>query len=101
MEHYNFIATNEIITVNFKEVAEFVESFPDFQTVALKDDNELIVLLDLISISEIEQKELNNSNYSTYWDLSSHRLPELNEDEFDHLFSSCLLYTSPSPRDRG
>ena len=90
MEHYNFIATNEIITVNFKEVGDFVESFPDFQTVALKDDNELIVLLDLISISEIEQKELNNSNYSTYWDLSSHRLPELNEDEFDHLFLSLI-----------
>lgn len=90
MEHYNFIATNIRIELNNMKVEDFVDSFPDFQTVALNSDKQLEDLLELIGVKQIVQVKTTNSHFTNYWDLSNYSLPELNEKEFDKLYNRWL-----------
>ena len=48
---FNFIASANFDLNNFKDVEKFVDTYPDFQTVILTDENELKLLLELIGIN--------------------------------------------------
>jgi len=80
---FNFIAGNILDLGNFLDLGKFVETYPDFQTVTLNDENELKLLLELLGINEFYAHELMDSEFSKYWDLSTSKLPELSEDQFD------------------
>ncbi len=94
MQHYNFIATNEQLEMELKEIGDFISSFPDFQSVILYNDQELEALFNLIGIKQITEKKLSNPNFSKYWDLSAYKLPELSQDEFDKLYIEWLEISS-------
>jgi len=94
MQHYNFIATNNNINFDSISVEDFVESFPDFQTVALSNDKELELLLALVGIKNATPKNTSNSSFTKYWDLTNFSLPAISEAEFDKLFSSWLEITN-------
>ena len=90
MIHLNFIAGNKFNLEDFKDPERFVNSFPDFQTVGLNDENELILLLELIGIENCMSKTINESEFSLYWDLSDFKLPEFNEKEFDQFYEDWI-----------
>ncbi len=56
--NFNFIANNKLDSKSFEDVKKFVDDFPDFQTVQLKDENELKILLELMGIYNIVPTEL-------------------------------------------
>jgi hypothetical protein len=90
MMNFNFIASNRLELDDFKDIEKFVDSYPDFQTVFLKDEFELNMLLQLIGIEKIIPQELNGSEFSKYWDLSNFKLPEFNEEQFDQFHKKWL-----------
>jgi hypothetical protein len=90
MININFIASNRFHLDNLKDVQSFVNSFPDFQTIVLKTEEELNILLRLMGIEEIEPQELNNSDFSKYWDCSNFKLPELDEKQFEQFYKNWL-----------
>ena len=94
MIHFNFIASNTFDLKNFNGLERFVNSYPDFQTIFLNDENELKLLLELIGIKNCNSKVINNSEFSKYWDLSSFKLPEYNEIEFDQFYEKWIKKSS-------
>jgi hypothetical protein len=90
MMNFNFIASNRLELDDFKDIEKFVNSYPDFQTVFLKDEFELNLLLQIIDIEKIIPQELNESEFSKYWDLSNFKLPEYNEVQFEQFYKEWL-----------
>jgi hypothetical protein len=88
---FNFIASNNFDLNDFKNLLEFSENYPDFQTVVLSDENELKLLLELMKINEFPGYDLDNSEFSKYWDLSKFALPEFNQEQFEEFYTSWLL----------
>ncbi len=88
--NFNFIAGNTIDLNNFKDVEKFVDNYPDFQTVVLNDEKELSLLLELMGITNTTTKDLVSSEFSKYWDLSTFKLPELNEKQFDIFYEKWI-----------
>jgi hypothetical protein len=84
--NFNFIASNEFALKDFSHIEKFIKAYPDFQTVTLKDENELKLLLKLMEIEELKDHELVNSQFSKYWDLSHFKLPEFNKEQFDQFY---------------
>lgn len=88
--NFNFIASDKLDLNSFKDIGKFVDDYPDFQTVDLNDENELKLLLELMGILDIVCNDLNNSEFSNYWDLSAFKLPELNNEEFDQFYENWI-----------
>ncbi len=88
--NFNFIASNRLELEDFKSLEKFVVSYPDFQTVFLNNELELNLLLQIIGIKNITGQNLNEAEFSKYWDLSNFKLPELNEDEYDKFYAIWL-----------
>lgn len=88
--NFNFIAANTIDLNNFKDVEKFVDNYPDFQTVVLNDEKELSLLLELMGITNTTSRDLISSEFSKYWDLSTFKLPELNEKQFDIFYEKWI-----------
>jgi len=87
---FHFIACDQFTIGTLDDVEEFVANYPDFQTVVLADENELIMLLKLIKIPEIVTHDLNNSEFSKFWDLSRFMLPELDNQQFDKFYETWI-----------
>ena len=71
-----------------KYLADFLTELSHYISINFRNllINEECSFMDLINISDFKIKE--NSSFLRYRNM------------FDRLFLSCLLYTSPSPRDR-
>ncbi len=96
MMNFNFIASNNFDLNDFKDILKFVDSYPEFQTIVLNDENELKLLLKLMEINDPTEHKLNDSEFSKYWDLSKYKLPEFNEEQFDKFYNNWI---STSKRD--
>ncbi len=92
--HFNFAASDHFNFDSLNSIEGFVNNYPDFQTVWLADENELLLLLDLMGIQEVIGFDLNNAAFTKYWDLSNFRLPELNTIQFDKFYDDWILRTS-------
>lgn len=90
MIHFNFIASDNFNLNNFKEIGKFVDNYPDFQTVVLTDEDELKLLLELMGITEFKAYELNNSEFSKYWNVSNFKFPEFDEEHFNEFYQNWL-----------
>ena len=77
-----FTASDKFALDNFNDIGRFVDTYPDFQTIFLKNKNELKLLLQLIGIHEYKEHELFSLEFSKYWDLSKCNLPEFNDVEY-------------------
>lgn len=86
MAHFNFIACDNFDIKNLTDVETFVDNYPGFQTVALADESELQLLLQLMGIDEFIAYNLNNSAFIKYWDTSNFKFPELDEIKFDDFY---------------
>jgi hypothetical protein len=85
--HFNFVASDQFDLSSFGSVENFIEQFPDFQTVWLNDEEELKILLDLMEIHDCHTQPLSKSEYEKYWDLSSFKLPELDEKQYEEFYA--------------
>jgi hypothetical protein len=92
--HFNFAASTHFSFNSLHSIESFVDNYPDFQTVWLTDENELLLLLDLMGIQEVIGVDLNNAAFSKYWDLSNFRLPELTTTQFDKFYDDWILRTN-------
>ncbi len=90
MENYNFIACDSFDNTVFEDIEKFVNSFPDFQTVFLKNESELNLLLNLIEIRKLNTVNIEGTYFSKYWDLSDYKFPEYNEEQFDLFYKKWL-----------
>lgn len=90
MINFHFISSEKFDLNNFKNIEAFVESFPDFQTVTLNNDNELSLLLKLMSVSSYEINKLDVPEFTEYWDISNFKLPEFDENQFNQFYKSWL-----------
>lgn len=90
MIHFNFIASDNFDLKEFDNVERFVDSYPDFQSVFLNNENELILLLDLLGIGNTSIHKINNLDFSKIWDLSNSKLPEFNEEQFDNFYQDWI-----------
>lgn len=88
--HFNFIASNSFDLNNFNKVDLFVDSHPDFQTVYLEDEEELKLLFRLMDINDSTEQKLNSSEFDRLWNISSYKLPELNEEQFDKFYQEWI-----------
>lgn len=91
MIHINFIASNNFELEDFKSIDKFIESYSNFQSITLKDEEELILLLKLLGIEEINSVKLNDSEFSKYWDLSNFKLPEFDEEQFNEFYENWIM----------
>ena len=90
MIHFNFIASDNFDLKEFDNVERFVESYPDFQSVFLNNENELILLLDLLGIGNTSIHKIDNLDFSKIWDLTNSKLPEFNEKQFDNFYQDWI-----------
>lgn len=90
MVTFNFIATDRFSFKDLLNVEKFVDAYPDFQAVTLKDEKELKVLLELLGIGELIEHKLLDSEFSKYWDLSDFKFPEYDKIEFDEFYSNWI-----------
>ena len=94
MIHFSFVASGIFELDSLKSVDKFVDLYSDFQSVVLENEEELSLLLQLMGIEGIDGKELDNSDFSKYWDLSNYKFPELNEEQFDGFYESWIASSS-------
>lgn len=87
---FHFIACDQFTIGTLDNVEEFVATYPDFQTIVLIDENELLLLLKLIEIPEIVSHSLHNSEFSKFWDLSRFTLPELDDQQFEKFYEDWI-----------
>jgi hypothetical protein len=87
---FNFIAGDQFSISTFDDLEKFITIYPDFQTVLLTDENELRLLLKLMAIPECVSHNLNNSEFSEFWDLSRFKLPELDNQQFDEFYENWI-----------
>ena len=87
---FNFIACNDFKIEDLNDVEIFVNSYPDFQSVILDDEKDLELLLDLFCIQNWTTVELQNSEFIKYWDLSTSKLPEFDEEQFDAFYETWI-----------
>lgn len=90
MMNFNFIASNKFELTDFNDIEKFVDRFPDFQTVTLKDEKQLQQLLGLMGIENFQVEILNKAEFEKLWDLSDSKLPEYNEEQFDQFYREWL-----------
>lgn len=88
--NFNFIARNNFDLNDFKSVEKFVDSYPDFQTIVLNNEQELNLLLKLIGIEKINANKLKGTEFTKYWNLSEFQLPEFNQKEFDLFYEKWI-----------
>ncbi|MFA6246745.1 MAG: hypothetical protein WC615_07385 [Mucilaginibacter sp.] len=87
---FNFIAGDQFSIGTLDDLEKFIAIYPDFQTVMLADENELTLLLKLMGMPEFVSQNLNNSDFSKFWDLSGFKLPELDNQQFDKFYENWI-----------
>lgn len=90
MMYFNFIASDSFELDSFTNIDKFVDSYPDFQTVVLNDENELVLLLKLMGMEKVNVQKLNHSELLKYWDLSTFKFPECNAEQFDEFYENWI-----------
>lgn len=93
MTNFHIISSSTFDLISFESVENFVNSYPNFQTLVLKNEYELEILFELMGIEKVKSKKLNEIDFCKYWDLSNLNLPEYNEQEFDLLYQNWLKKT--------
>ena len=87
---FNFIACDQFDIHTLDDVEKFFVNYPDFQTVVLADENELKLLLKLMKISKFVSRNINNNDFSKFWDSSQFSLPELDNQQFDKFYENWI-----------
>ena len=87
---FNFIAGNSKDESIYNDLTLFADVYPDFQTVTLNNEDELHLLLEILEIKGFETKTLDSLEFDRIWDISDHKLPELNQGQFDEFYSDWL-----------
>jgi len=90
MPFFNFIAGNDFDLKDLNEIKTLVYIRPDVQVVALDSENELKLLLELISITEFSCIELADEKFPKYWDLSHVKFPEFDNEQFDQFYQTWI-----------
>jgi hypothetical protein len=88
--HFNFIAADHFDLKYLDTVESFVEAFGDFQTVWLKNENELISLFTHMGLPAVIGSETDNPLFPKIWDLSGFKLPELDSEQFDLFYDDWI-----------
>ena len=88
--HFTFVASDHFDMNVLNSVESFVDNYPDSQTVWLKDENELKLLLELMGIHEFVGCELNGKAFNKYWDISKFKFPELDNQQYDRFYESWI-----------
>ena len=77
MMNFNFVEGDIFELDDFNSIEKFVDTFPDFQTVVLNDEQELKLLLQLMGIEDFNSHSLNKSEFSKYWNLSNFKVARI------------------------
>lgn len=83
---FHFIAGNQFSISLLDDVKDFINVYPDDQTVVLKDENELSLLLAMMKIPKLVEHNLESNEFEKFWDFSQFKLPELDEYKFEEFY---------------
>ena len=88
--NFHFIASDNFTLNDFKDIKKFIESFPDFQSFVLNNEQEPKLLLKLIGIENFDFYELKSSHFVKYWDISKFYLPEFKDYDFNLFYDKWI-----------
>ncbi len=88
--HFNFVASDHFNLNVLSNIENFIDNFPDFQTVELSNDAELSLLLDLMGITNSLCFPINNADFNQYWDISNSKFPELDQQAFESFYKAWI-----------
>lgn len=87
---FHFIGCDEFDLNSFKSVNKFLDSYPDFQTIVLNNDQELNLLLQHIGIEKVDTYDIKSAEFSKYWNLTEFQLPEFSEEAFELFYEKWI-----------
>src|SRR5207248_2738493 len=94
MKSYVFAVSNRPITVASASLLAMAKNCKEYFQVVLEDDDELKVLMGLLGVDLLAETLLrSNEDFSSVFDYSTQRLPQLNKDDFDTLYDEWLYKT--------
>lgn len=91
--HCYFLSSDSFDLNDLKGIDSFIDQYPDFQTVHLLNEEELKILFELINIPFFPGQDLPYKDFSSYWDLSNYKFPEMNEKDFDLFYENWIERT--------
>lgn len=91
MKSYVFAVSNRPIAAVCTSLEAMCENCEEYFSVVLDDDNELKALMELLGVCRLEETSLtSNKDFSSVFDYSSQRLPQLSKVDFDMLYDEWL-----------
>jgi hypothetical protein len=93
MVQYIISASNQIDNSTFQTIESFVDQCPTFFQITLDNENQLKQLLDLLKIKDSITTKLIDKDYSTLIEISSQKLPEMNEEKYNQFYEEWLKNT--------
>ena len=93
MVQYIISASDQIDNSAFQSIESFVDHYPTFFQITLDNENQLKQLLDLLKITDSKATKLLDKEFSLIIDISSHKLPEMNEETYNHFYEEWLNIT--------
>lgn len=85
-----FISSSNLEPDSLNDLELFASTFPDFNLVELNNEKEFRLLLKLMNVKINAENNLDTSDFCKLWDISSSKLPELNQNEFNTFYNNWL-----------
>jgi hypothetical protein len=91
MKSYVFAVSNRPVMVASASLEAMDENCEEYFQVVLEDDDELRILMGLLGVEFLAETSLSsNEGFSSVFDYSEQRLPQLSKDDFDTLYDEWL-----------
>jgi hypothetical protein len=91
MKSYVFAVSNSPVMVASSSLEAMDENCEEYFQVVLEDNDDLKILMGLLGVEFLaETSLLSNEDFSSVFDYSEQRLPQLNKDDFDTLYDEWL-----------
>lgn len=90
MIHAHFAAGIIKSKEQITSVEKFVDSFPDFQSVFVSNEQELLSLLSLLGFNLVEIEKLIDINFDKFINLRDFKFPLFDESQFESFYAKWI-----------
>ncbi|WP_426112777.1 hypothetical protein [Massilia sp. PWRC2] len=92
MKSYVFAVSNRPVMVASASLEAMDQNCEEYFPLVLENDDELKILMGLLGVQFLAETSLSsNQDFSSVFDYSDQRLPQLSKDDFDTLYDEWLL----------
>lgn len=98
MNDYVFAVSNRPIMAIATSIEAMCQNCDEYFSVVLNGDDELRILMRLLGVVDLVQTSLpSNGDFTSVFDYSAQRLPQLSQDGFDAFYDSWLRASGREP----